>query len=462
MKRAVGMLAVLGVLCALPASAVSAVTELRFDNGMRVLVMADHKLPTVYLSVMFKGAGAAADPPGKAGLAVLTAELMREGTSSLTSRELADKVDFLGASLSAGADFDRLTVSAGALSRDTEAMLGLLADVIQKPAFKQEELDRVKARTLASFTQSLDDADSVSGRGFMRFLYGSHRYGLPAAGIERTVKPITREDVVAFHSQNLRADNAVMVVAGDVDPAKVQELLVKAFSTFRPGTAPAPAPLPVAAPRDVRILLLDKPDLTQAKITFGHVGIPREHPDFESALVMNGVLGGTGFLSRMVQSVRVKLGLTYSIRSSFDARKAGGSWNITTATTTSQAAAAIKATMAEIERIQAAKVTPRELQDVQGYLVGAFQLAMETPEARAGQLLTADLYNQGLDYLEAWPRRLKAVTGKDVARAAQSLLNVSTLRIVVVGNAAQLEEQLKALGTVEVRPHARWADDGEP
>ncbi|MEW5847369.1 MAG: pitrilysin family protein [Myxococcota bacterium] len=432
------------------------VVEARFGNGMRVLLVENHKLPTVVISVMFKGAGGYADPAGKAGLAAMTAALLREGTRTRSAKDIADQVDFLGASLGASADWDRATVNASALSRDTATILELMADITLRPAFKAEEVERRRSQVLGAITQSLDDADGLAVKAFQRFLLGTHPYGFPLIGLHKTVSSITRDDIAAFHAANYRADNAVLVVAGDFKPDTLLPMLEKALGTFRPGTVPAPPPAPEPVPRKARILLLDKPDLTQAKITFGHLGIPREHPDYYAAVVMNTILGGGGFLSRLSNVVRSKLGLTYNIRSGFDARKLGGTWSITSFTRTETAVDAIKAAMAEIDRLQQGGVTSKELSEIQGYLVGSFALGMETPEARAGLLLSADLYNLGLDYIRTYPTKIRAVTAQDVARAAQSLLNVGILRFVVVGNASKLEAALSTLGTVETRPHTEW------
>ncbi|MBI5494631.1 MAG: insulinase family protein [Deltaproteobacteria bacterium] len=442
-------------------AATSAVTEARFGNGMKVLLLEDHKLPTIYFGLMFRAAGAAMDPPGKTGVASLTAELLREGTKTRSSKDISQAVDFMGASLGAGADHDRATASAAGLTRDTPAILDLLADVVLRPAFKAEDFDRVKGLRLAALQQQLDDADGLARRAFNRFLFGKHAYALPAEGTVKTVTAITREDVAAFHAAHYRADNAVLVIAGDFTAAQVLPLVESALSTFKPGTAEPPVPAPGAPATAARILLLDKPDLTQAKMTFGHLGIARTHPDYYPALVMNGVLGGAGFLSRLTMTVRTKMGLTYGIGSYWDARVAGGGFAVSCSTRTEQAVEAIRATVAEMDRLAGGGATPRELADVQGYLAGAFSLAIETPEAQAGYLLSAELFGLGTDFLRTHPQKIREVTAKDVSRAAGALIGSGLLRYVVVGKAEALKEPLSQLGTVELRAHKDWADEAQ-
>lgn len=458
--QAVTVAAVLGAL--MPASAGGpAVTEARFGNGMRLMLLENHKLPTIHFSIMFKGAGSVMDPPGKQGLASITGELLREGTKTRTAQQLANQVDFLGASLGAYAESERAMVSASALSRDTATILELLADVTLRPTFKAEEVERVKGRRVASLTQLLDNADAVASRAFYRFLLGRHPYGQPGDGYPKSMAAITPQDVAAFHAAHYRADNAVMVVAGDFSPEKLLPQLEAAFNTFKPGKAPAVTPAPEPSARQARILLLDKPDLTQAKIVMGHVGIPREHADYYAVAVMNGVLGGTGFLSRLMGVVRSKLGLTYGIGSTFDARRAGGAFTISLSTKVESAAAAIGATFGELDRLQAGGATPKELVDVQNYMTGTFALSQETPEGQASQLLYADLHNQGIEYLRLHPQRIRDVKAADVSRAAQAYVSKDMVRVVVVGPAEKLKDSLATLGNVEIRPHTAWADDGE-
>lgn len=440
------------------AAAPGAVTDARFGNGMRVIFLEDHGLPTISLSLMFKGAGATADPPGKTGTAALTASLLREGTRTLPSQKLSETVDRMGASLSAYADHDRAVASASGLSRNLPRLMELLADMVRNPALTAEEFERLKARTLANLQRGLDDADGMVGRTLDRVILGDHPYGLPASGVEPTVKAITLADVQAFHAAHYRADNAVLVVAGDMQPASVAPLMEKFFGTFAPGTAETPAPAPTPAPRKARVVLVDKPDLTQVKLAFGHLGIPREHPDYYAAAVMNGVLGGSGFMSRLMKVVRSDLGLTYGIRSGLDARKVGGLITVTSFTRTDQAFLALAAAQNEIRKLQEEGIKPQEVEDVKNYMIGAYALSIETPEAQASILLSSDLYNLGLDHLRSVPAKIRAVTAADVSRVAQGLINRDAFRFVVVGPAQSLKEGAAAmgLGDVEVRPHTRW------
>jgi zinc protease len=419
------------------------------DNGLKVIVIEQHELPVVAFRLILKS-GSACDPAGKAGLADLTAGLLRKGTKTRTATQVAEEIDFVGGSLNAGADQDATFASCRVLSKYFDTGLGLLSDIMLNPTFSQDEIDRLQKQTLASIQQQKDDPGSVAGEKFREFVFGENPYGLPTEGTEESVPTLTRDDIVNFHKEYYVPSNAVLAVVGDVKNADVIKKVKAKFASWSgtPVTFPTLAEPP--AIKGYQILLVDKPDLTQTYIELGHLGIDRKNPDIFAVRVMNYILGGGGFASRLMDEVRAKRGLTYGIYSNYDYLKWQGAFNITSFTRNDSTAAAITATIDQLKKIRSEGVTDKELADTKSFYTGYFPLQFETPEQIATQILTVELYDLGEEYLTNYTQRINAVTKEDVQRVAQKYIDPDNLKIVVVSKAETAKPLLEPLGTVEV------------
>ncbi len=419
------------------------------DNGLKVIVIEQHELPIVAFRLILKS-GSACDPAGKAGLADLTAGLLRKGTKTRTATQVAEEIDFVGGSLDAGADRDATYASCRVLSKYFDTGLGLLSDIILNPTFNQEEIDRLQKQTLASIKQQKDDPGSVASEKFREFVFGDNPYGLPTEGTEESVPVLTRDDIVNFHDKYYVPSNAVLAVVGDVKNSDVIKKVKAKFSSWSgtPVTLPTPAESP--AIKGYQILLVDKPDLTQTYIELGHLGIDRKNPDIFAVRVMNYILGGGGFASRLMEEVRAKRGLTYGIYSNYDYLKWQGAFNVTSFTRNDSTAAAITATIDQLRKIRSEGVTDKELADTKSFYTGYFPLQFETPEQIATQILVVELYNLGEDYLTNYTKNINAVTKEDVQRVAQKYIDPDNLKMVVVSKAETVKPLLEPLGTVEV------------
>ncbi|MBP1719495.1 MAG: peptidase domain protein, partial [Deltaproteobacteria bacterium] len=282
-------------------------------NGMKIYVVPRAGLPLVSLHLVFPY-GAETDPPGKAGLTDLAAEMLTLGTRRRSAAQIASEVDGLGASLSAHSGWDATVLHLQGLKEDLDRLLELLREMVAEPSFPEEEFSQLQQRRVASLVQQKDESQIVAGERFEEILFRGTPYDHPVYGTLKTIPLISRDEVEDFYRRRTLPEGCFWVLAGDVDPEDCFRRLEANFSTLAPGPSQAP-PISPAAPRGIKTFLIDRPDLTQSQIRLGHPGISPIHPDFCTFEVMNYILGGGGFSSRLMQRIRVELGLTYGIRS---------------------------------------------------------------------------------------------------------------------------------------------------
>jgi zinc protease len=419
------------------------------DNGLKVIVIQHHELPVVAFRLVLKS-GAAFDPSGKAGLADLTAGLLRKGTKTRTATQIAEQIDFVGGSLGAGSGRDATYANCKVLTKHFDVGLDLLSDIILNPAFADEEIERLRKQTLAAIKQQKDNPGAVADEKYEKFLFGDHPYGRPSEGTETSVAALTRDDIVSFHQDYYVPNNAVLAVVGDVKPKEAINKVKAKFSQWQGAQFAAPGYEQPPAVKGHQILLVDKPDLTQTYIRVGHLGVKRDNPDYFPVKVMNYILGGGWFASRLVDEVRSKRGLTYGIKCGFDFNKLKGAFTVETFTQNDSTAAAISAILEEIQKIQTQGVTDKELADTKSFYTGYFPLQLETPSQIASQVLGVELHDLGEDYLKDYRKNINAVTKEDVQGAAQKYLDSKNLKLVVVSKADDVKASLEPLGKVTV------------
>ena len=403
-------------------------------NGVRLIVSEQHVLPMVVLQVLVD-AGARRDPHGKEGLASLTADLLTEGTRTRTASQIKESVAFIDAGLDPSADTDFALLSLTVLSKDLDTGLALLTDVLLHPTFPDAEVGRRREAALASIKANEDNPGSVAQRAFVEAVFRGEPYGHTAIGTAESVRRLTRADVEAFYKQHYRPDGTILVVAGDVTAADVEQRLQQALQEWRSRGA-EPFQYPAAAEGRPEAMRIEKP-ITQANILLGHRGVARDNPDYYALTVMNFILGGGGFTSRLLDNIRTKAGLAYSVASYFVAGKSPGSFQISMQTKNESANDAIARTCSELEHIRRDPVSDQELVDAKLYLTGSFPLRLDSTAKIAGFLAQVEFFNLGADYAETYVQRINAVTNDDVLRVAKQYLHPDELQLVVVANLDQ-------------------------
>jgi zinc protease len=407
-------------------------TKFVTPNGMTVLVLEQHFLPIVEVHALIK-TGSAQDPPDKAGLANLVASLLDEGTTTRSSKQLAEQIDFVGGALEAKASEDFTTASARVLKKDVDLGFTLLADILQHPAFFKPEFERIRSQILGEMASDNDDPGHVAMKAFNQLVFHGHPYRWPLNGTEESLGKITHADVLNFYAKEYTPSQVILTVVGDITTDQVTGLVQTHFGTWKK-VAPPTRNLKIPPPVEKKTVQLIEKDLTQSNVILGHVGISRTNPDFYAVTVMNYVLGGGGFSSRLMDSIRDKQGLVYGIMSHFDARLMPGSFWINFQTRTEATNQAIQSVLAEIKSIRDAPVSDQELSEAKSFLMGSFPLRLDSTAKLAQVLAQVEFYGLGFEYFSQYPKWIERITKEDVQRVAKQYLNPQRYALVVVGN----------------------------
>lgn len=404
-------------------------------NGLSVLHVERHNLPIVMVSLLVK-ASPLDESPVKAGLANLTSELLTEGTKKRKATEISHEIEFIGAALGASTDNDYTLVTLSVLKKDVEKGFEILSDCVLNPVFPEEEIKRNKELIKGALRQSEEEPSFVAARAFKKAVYKDLPYGRLVTGSAETLDAIGREDIVKFHSEHYTPNNVILSVVGDLTDDEVRSLLDRFLSGWKASGVPVRRPVPAPANK-METVLIDK-DLTQANIILGHAGVRRENPDYYALTVMNYILGGGGFSSRLMQTVRDEMGLVYDIHSFFAPYKEGGLFEVGVQTKNESAHAVIREIHRQLQRIMKEEVSDRELEDAKAYLTGSFPRRLDTNRKVADFLVVVEFYGLGSDYVEKYPRYINAVTKEDVLKVAKRYLAPQEMVTVVVGRQAKI------------------------
>ena len=413
------------------------------SNGLAVLIVPLHKVPVVHTTLVVKS-GAGADPRGKYGVANLTAEMLDEGAGRRNALQIADAVDYLGASLSTSSTSDATFVDLHVpVARFGEA-LPIMADVALRPTFPADELQRVREELLTSIVQAEDDPETLVQFAFPRLVFGpSHRYGTMTFGTAATVKGLSLADLRQFHTQHFLPSNAAVVVTGDVMPAAAVARLEAAFGAWK--GAPAPRVSVPEAPQLTarQIYLIDKAGAAQSQIRIGWVGVPRSTPDYFALRVLNTILGGS-FTSRLNQNLREAHGYAYGAGSSFDMRTSAGPFYAAAGVQTDKTAEALTEFFKELDAIRK-PIPAEEVEKAKNYLALLMPRSFETTASLAASIAQTVVYNLPADYFATYTDRVRAITPAAVQRAAERYIQPDKFAVVVVGDRKTIEQPVKAL-----------------
>src|SRR2546425_384768 len=420
--------------------------EVALPNGLQLVIIEHHEQPVVSVTLSFR-AGGSYDPAGKEGLSALVAELLTKGTERRTAEQLAATIEGVGGSLSAASGDDFLTVSADALSDQVDLVFDVLGDVVLHATFPASEVELARTRALSALALELSRPASLASRFFASEVYGRNPYGRSATRESYTA--VTRDDVTAFGGQRLRPAGALLVVAGDVTAPQVQALVEQAFAGWR-GAPPATAsPPPAPGKRATDILLIHRPGSAQSNIVLGNTTMRPGEPIYYAGRIATQALGG-GADARLFLILREQKGWTYGAYASLHRYRGLGYWQATAEVRTEVTDSALSEMLRQVDRIRTETIPDSELAAVKGFLVGSFPLTIETPSQIASQVANAKLLGLGDDYLRLYRERLSAVTALQARAAAARLYRRGALTIVVVGDAVQLAERLKAIAPVRI------------
>ncbi|HVB28672.1 MAG TPA: pitrilysin family protein [Terriglobia bacterium] len=423
--------------------------EIKLDNGLDVLILERHKLPTVAFMLWIK-TGALNDPGNLPGLAKFTADMLREGTAHRTSAQLAGDIDDIGASLGASAGFGSgvSRVTASGLVENTDRILELMSDVVLNPTFPNDELAKYKKRQLAGLQQMRSEPSFLARERFYQVLYGNFPASKVAATPE-SVTQVTRDELEKFHGEYYAPNNAILGVAGDVDYDTILPLIKKYFGGWknRPINSAALPALPRAAA--AKIVLVDRPDSVQTNIMAGDYAVRRNDPAYIPLVVTNHILGG-GPAARLFLDLREEKGYTYGAYSYFQSDLYPGPWIATTEVRTAVTDGSLHELMAQFKQIRNEAVPEKELDEARHAIVSGFALSLEQPSTLLNAWLTVDYYKLPQDYWDLYPEVVAKVTPQVVQQTARKYIDLDHLQVVCVGNGKLIKDALKKYGPLEV------------
>lgn len=421
--------------------------ERTLPNGLRVIVGRYPTVPKVSVLLTF-GSGLASDPPGQAGLAQFVADAAQEGTATRQSRQLRDEVFALGASLSAFVGQDSSTVQVRGLADTLPQLLDILADVVQRPSFPEDEIRLLVATATQRQLAQLASPQFVANRQFRQTLFGSHPYARVSPTPE-SLKAIDRASIAAFHRQHYRPNNAVLVVTGDVTMARALPIVEKVFGAWTRGDVPEPSyPAPPAL-KGRTLVFVHRPGSVQSSISVGSLAVEREDPRWFMLNLANQMYGGA-FDSRLVRNIREEKGYTYSPGSQFLAFAEAGASRVYADVRNEVTGATVKEIYAEMAGLRAGPPPADELAGAKAYARGLFVVQNATQSGLAGTINTVATYGLPKDYPETYQAKVTALTGEAVSTGADILLATTDSLVVVVGDYTKVKDQLAGFANVQV------------
>ena len=418
----------LSLLLALPAQAID-IQQVTSPQGIKAWLVADHSIPFVAIEIAFRG-GASVDAPGKRGAIHLMTALLEEGAGDRDAVEFAEAMETLAASAAFDVSDDAVMVGFRTLTENRDEAAGLLADALARPRFDMDAVERVRAQALSVIRSQENDPGSIAATEMARRMWGDHPYGSPLTGSTESVSALMREDLLDAHACVIARDRVIVSAAGDIDAAALG-LLVDRILGGLPAQATAPLPPPPELQLTGATTVIDW-DSPQTVVRFAQQGLPIDDPDYFAAVVLNHILGGGGFSSRLMDEIREKRGLTYGGGTSLSNQVLADSWGGGMATAndrTAEAVALLRETWARLRD----GVSEQELTDAKTYLTGEYPLRFDGNRRISGILAGMQLMGMTPDYINTRNDRVEAVTAADVRRVAQRMLDPDALEFVLVG-----------------------------
>jgi zinc protease len=424
--------------------------ETTLPNGIHLMILEDHRFPLISVQFDIDGAGALYEPASRPGLAGATARMLQEGTKSRTSKQIAEQIDSLGASFSAGAGFGSgsTVVSASGLSDTFEQWFSLTADVLLHANFPVDELEQYRARAKSALLQARTQPGFLANQALSHALYGTY----PAATVSSTpesLDSLTPAMLAEWHDKRYAPQNTILAISGDVRASTLIPKLRKWLAEWHRSKLTVKLP-PGPPPADKsKIFVVDRPGSVQTTLLMGNLAIDRMSPDYPALVVLNEVLGA-GSASRLFLNLREEKGYTYGVYSNLSARQYVGPWTAGGDLRTEVTEGAMSEFLRELNRIREEKVPEEELEAARRSVVARFALSLESPQQLIGYAIARKAFHFPADYWEKYPAQISAIQADDVLRVAKKYVDPATMQVVAVGDAAKIKPVLEKYGPLQI------------
>lgn len=424
--------------------------ETKLDNGLTVLILENHKLPYVSMELVLDGSGPISEPAEQAGLASATAALLTQGTATRTSLQIAEEADRYGSGLRASSGFgSNITgVSASGLSQTMEKWFPLFVDVLLHPSFPEKELQNYQQRALVGLKQQRSRPSFLASERFNRAVYGA----FPASVVSATpafLQAMTPAMLAKWHDERYAPQNAILGIAGDVNPAETMAMIKKALADWKRTSYSVKLPESATAVAQKHVYLVNRPGSVQTSLIIGNIAIKRNNPDYIVLSVANQMLGG-GPASRLFVKIREEKGYTYGVYSHLTAALFAGPWQAVSDVRTNVTEGSMTEFFNEFNRLRSEKASEAELEDAKRTIVAKFALSLESPAELLGRAIEIKRYGLPADYWDTYPEKVAAVTPEDVMRVAKKYINPDTAQVVAVGDVTKIKPVMEKYGPVTV------------
>lgn len=426
------------------------VDRIVLENGMVLHLLEDHDLPIFNITARIR-TGAIYEPEGKFGLANLTGYVMRSGgTLSLPADKMNEELEFMAASVETSIDRESGSANLSVLKKDIDKGLKIFADVLMNPAFPEDKIKMRKDEIIEAIRRENDNPTQISHREFRKVLYDkNHPYSRKVEGTPESIEKITRDDIVAFHKKFFRPNNIILGISGDFTKEEIIKKLKTVFADWKKGDIQFPE-VPSIERRYEKSVNYVYKDVNQASVIMGHLGIHRKSPDYFPVMIMNFILGGGSFSSRIPSRIRSDEGLAYSAFSAFQTSRDIGIFFVSCQTKLNSTNRAISIALEEIGKIRETPIGDEELTLAKETLMNQFIFRFIASTHIVGQMVDIEYEGLPLNYLDTYLDNVKAVTKEDIARVARKYLHPDKMKILVVGNKEKFDKPLDTFGEVNV------------
>ncbi|HEX6176335.1 MAG TPA: pitrilysin family protein [Candidatus Binatia bacterium] len=424
--------------------------EAKLKNGLTVLISEDHRFPAISVQLQISAAGALYEAENVAGLASVTAQMLREGTKSRDSKQIAEEADKLGSSFGASAEFGSsvTTFFASGLSDNFDSWFPLALEVLLYPSFPERELDNLKQRLGVQLRQQRAAPGFLASERFNRALFGQHPAAIVSATAE-SLESLTPAVLAKWHRERYVPQNAILGFAGNVRAGELIPKLEKWLADWDATSLQETLPANPVPSTERKVYLVDRPNSVQTTIALGNIAIDRRSPDYVPLVVMNHILGG-GAAARLFLNLREEKGYTYGVYSDLSALRYPGPWRAGGSMRTEVTGQAVSEFFNEIRRIRDEKVSDKELADAKRAITARFALSLEQPTGVLAFAMVQKTYGFPADYWDNYPGQIMAVTAEDLQRVARTYLDPGTMQLIAVGDAEKIKPALDKYGPIEV------------
>ncbi len=431
--------------------------ETTLPNGVTVLILEDHRLPTINVNMQILGAGGIYEPADQRGLASMTATMLREGTKTRSSKQFSEDADKLGASFNAGTGFgaSSTVLNASGLSENFDDWFALLADALLNPTFPPEELAKLKQRQILGLRQQRTNPFALANERFSKAVYGDN----PSATTMMTaefIQSVTPEALSKWKQDHYLPQNAILGISGDVKASDVVAKLTKWLAAWQKTEWKAPPPSTVKPVTAGKVLLVDRPGSVQTTLYMGNISVDRRDPDYVALVVLNRIFGGSG-ASRLFRIIREEKGFSYNPGSGFNAGIVAGTWTASCDCRTEVTDPAMAEFRNQVKLLRDEKIPAGEIEDAERGVVAGFALQLEQPAAVLNNAITLKIYGFPADYWDTYPAKVSAITADDLQRVARKYYSPEAMQIVAVGDASKIKAVMEKYGPVVV-----YGTDGKP